>query len=124
MAKRQRPNILNKGGNDDKKKKPESEISYLDDFRFSDDEDEKEEAASSLPDVRQTVIYEGENYEKLLDYVYHRRTNGDIYLTQKEVINSALKNFWDSVGEIPERPESVKEQERKKKKRIRKGIKS
>lgn len=123
MAKRQRPNILGEGSNEGKKKKPESEISYLDDFKFSDDDDEKDNSGP-LPDVRQTVIYEGENYEKLLDYVYHRRTNGDIYLTQKEVINTALKNFWESVGEIPERPESVKEQELKKKKRIRKGIKS
>ena len=118
MAKRQRPNIVDK---ETKKtsKKPESEISYLDDFKLSDEEQEEQ-----LPDVRQTVIYEGRNYEKLLDYVYYRRTNGDIYLTQKEVINTALDNFWESIGEIPKRPESVKEQERKKKKRIRNGIKS
>lgn len=123
MGKRQRPNILGGGEKENKKKKPESEISYLDDFKFSDDEDKKD-SSESLPDVRQTVIYEGENYEKLLDYVFYRRTNGDIYLTQKEVINTALKNFWETVGEIPERPDSVKEQELKKKKRIRKGIKS
>ncbi|MEQ8416552.1 MAG: hypothetical protein RIB71_18870 [Imperialibacter sp.] len=63
------------------------------------------------------------NIEKLKNYVHQQKLAGFPYISQGEVIDEALERFFESVGDIAERPEEQKKREKKLTGRRKKGNK-
>lgn len=70
-------------------------------------------------EVRQTFIVKTAHLEKIKDYVHLKRQQGDSLFTQKEALQEALELFFKKVGDIPIRPEQIKEAEKKRSDKIR-----
>jgi len=52
--------------------------------------------------------------DKMRNYVHFRKMNGDPYFTQGQMLEEAIDLFLSSIDlEIPERPDEVKEKEKK-----------
>jgi len=67
-------------------KKKESQRSYLDDIQPS-VQDAKE------TQVRKSLLISKDLDEQVLAYIYNKRTQGDIYYTQTDLIRNALEAF-------------------------------
>jgi hypothetical protein len=77
---------------------------------------------AELPkDVRQTFVIREDYLEKLKDYVHMIRISEDSYYTQKDAMHEALDMLYESAGEIPPRPDKLKEREQERAQRIRRG---
>ena len=87
---------------------------------------EEEPAQQDEPakDIRQTFVIREDYLERLKDYVHMMRISEDSYYTQKDAMQDALDMLFDSAGEIPERPEKLKEREKERASRIRKARRS
>ena len=70
-------------------KKKESELSYLDDIQ-SFIQDTKE------PQVRKSLIISKDLDEQIQTYIYQKRTKGDIYYTQTDLMRDALDSFFQT----------------------------
>jgi hypothetical protein len=77
----------------------------------------KEEAK----DIRQTFVIREDYLERLKDYVHMMRISEDSYYTQKDAMQDALDMLFASAGEIPDRPEKLKEREKERASRIRRA---
>ncbi|WOK07189.1 hypothetical protein RT717_00960 [Imperialibacter roseus] len=69
------------------------------------------------PDIDEAKVHtfriKQSNIEKLKNYVHQQKFVGFPYISQGEVIDEALERFFESVGQISERPEELKKKERK-----------
>ena len=77
----------------------------------------KEEKNSVLTDkypeeVRQTFIIKSDHLEKIRDYVHLKRQQGDSMFTQKDALQEAFELLFKKIGNIPSRPEHIKEAEK------------
>lgn len=72
-------------------------------------------------EVRQTFIIYADHLEKLRDYVHSKLQQGDSILTQKEALQEALDLLFKKVGNIPSRPDYIKEAERIRSNKIKRG---
>lgn len=70
--------------------------------------------------VRQTFVIRNDFLEKLKDLT-HMKKQSDYTISQKEVLENILQEYFDKIGEIPERPESVKKLEQVRSDRIKTG---
>lgn len=76
----------------------------------------------SIPeDIRQTFIIREDYLEKLKDYVHMIRISEDSYYTQKDAMHEALDMLFESAGEIPNRPEKLKQREKDRAQRIKRA---
>ena len=75
-------------------------------------------------DIRQTFVIREDYLERLKDYVHMMRITEDSYYTQKDAMQDALDKLFESAGEIPERPEKLKDREKERASRIRKARRS
>ena len=75
-------------------------------------------------DIRQTFVVREDYLEKLKDFVHMKRVTEDSYYTQKEAMQEALDLLFSEVGEIPSRPEKIKEREQERASRIRRSRRS
>lgn len=69
-------------------------------------------AEKSQDEVRQTFIIQADHLERLRDYVHLKRQQGDSLFTQKEALQEALELLFKKAGNIPSRPDHIKEAER------------
>ena len=86
----------------------------------------KEEPAQVQTDkhpeeVRQTFIILTDHLEKMRDYVHLKRQQGDSLFTQKDAIQEAFELLFRKTGNIPSRPEHIKEAERIRSSKIKRG---
>lgn len=72
-------------------------------------------------DIRQTFIVREDYLEKLKDYVHMIRISEDSYYTQKDAMHEALDMLFESAGEIPNRPEKLKQREKDRAQRIKRA---
>jgi hypothetical protein len=79
------------------------------------------EESEPAKDIRQTFVIREDYLEKLKDFVHLKRVTEDSYYTQKEAMQEALDMLFESVDEIPGRPEKIKEREQERASRIRRG---
>lgn len=70
--------------------------------------------------VRQTFVIRNDYLEKLKDLV-HLKKQSDYTISQKEVLENILQEYFDKLGSIPARPESVKKLEQVRSDRIKTG---
>jgi len=63
-------------------------------------------------DVRQTFIIKADHLEKIRDYVHLKRQQGDSMFTQKDALQEAFELLFKKIGNIPSRPEHIKEAEK------------
>lgn len=75
-------------------------------------------------DIRQTFVIREDYLERLKDYVHMMRITEDSYYTQKDAMQDALDKLFESAGQIPERPEKLKDREKERASRIRKARRS
>lgn len=59
--------------------------------------------------------------EKIKDYVYEQKYAGKPFITQGDVIDQALDDFFERVGEISQRPEELRKMEKRYTGRRKKG---
>ena len=62
-------------------------------------------------ELRQSFIIMSQDLDKLKDYVYLKKTQGDFSFSQKEALHLALQLLFDQEKSIPTRPAKVKQQE-------------
>jgi len=74
----------------------------------------------SLQELRQSFIVLSEDFEKLKDFVYFKKSTLDPLYSQKEALHEALQLLFSKEENIPARPEKVKKQERLRNANIRK----
>lgn len=80
--------------------------------------DSKLEEGLEKKDITKNFTISHLNNERLLNLYYHRKRDEPL-LTLKNVLNDVLDSHFSSLSEeIPERPDSVKEFEKKKSSRI------
>lgn len=72
-------------------------------------------------DIRQTFIIREDYLEKLKDYVHMIRISEDSYYTQKDAMHEALDMLFESAGDIPARPDKLKQREKDRAQRIRRA---
>lgn len=77
--------------------------------------------AEEPKDLRQTFVVREDYLEKLKDYVHMIRVSEDSYYTQKDAMHEALDMLFQAAGEIQPRPEKLKEREKERAQRIRRG---
>ncbi|WP_224994878.1 hypothetical protein [Cesiribacter sp. SM1] len=87
-------------------------------------EEEPASAAEEAKDIRQTFVIREDYLERLKDYVHMMRITEDSYYTQKDAMQDALDKLFEAAGEIPERPDKLKEREKDRASRIRKARRS
>lgn len=75
-------------------------------------------------DIRQTFVIREDYLERLKDYVHMMRISEDSYYTQKDAMQDALDMLFNAAGEIPDRPERLKDREKERASRIRKARRS
>jgi len=63
-------------------------------------------------EIRQTFIIKSDHLEKLRDYVHLKRQQGDSMFTQKDALQEAFELLFKKIGNIPSRPEHIKEAEK------------
>jgi hypothetical protein len=73
-----------------------------------------------IDELRQSFIVLTEDFEKLKDFVYFKKSTEDPLYSQKEALHMALQLLFAKEESIPERPEKVKKQERRRNANIRK----
>lgn len=71
-------------------------------------------------ELRQSFIVMADDLDKLKDFVYHKKLTENPLYSQKEALHEAFNLLFAQVKNIPDRPESVKRQERKRNESIRK----
>ena len=54
-------------------------------------------------DIRQTFVISAQTLSKLKDYVHYRRLQGDTNYTQKQAIQEALNQLFQTVPDLPQR---------------------
>jgi hypothetical protein len=86
--------------------------------------EEEPAATEDAKDIRQTFVIREDYLERLKDYVHMMRITEDSYYTQKDAMQDALDKLFDAAGEIPERPDKLKEREKERASRIRKARRS
>lgn len=79
------------------------------------------QAAGEPKDLRQTFVIREDYLEKLKDYVHMIRVSEDSYYTQKDAMHEALDMLFEAAGEIESRPDKLKEREKERAQRIRRG---
>jgi len=72
-------------------------------------------------EVRQTFIIKSEHLEKMRDYVHLKRQRGDSLFTQKDALQEAFELLFNKIGSMPSRPEHIKEAERIRSNKIKRG---
>lgn len=87
-------------------------------------EEESPAQEETAKDIRQTFVIREDYLERLKDYVHMMRISEDSYYTQKDAMQEALDMLFESAGEIPDRPEKLKEREKERASRIRKARRS
>ena len=80
-----------------------------------------EESTSSI--IRQTFMIDKGYLEKIKNYVYLKKTQGQFDYSQKEVLHDALNLLFQNTT-IPERPDHVKKTEMQRSSNIMKGKKN
>lgn len=86
--------------------------------------EEEKPVQEEAKDIRQTFVIREDYLERLKDYVHMMRIAEDSYYTQKDAMQDALDMLFESAGEIPDRPEKLKEREKERSNRIRKARRS
>lgn len=86
--------------------------------------EEEAPAPNEAKDIRQTFVIREDYLERLKDYVHMMRISEDSYYTQKDAMQDALDMLFESAGNIPDRPEKLKEREKERASRIRKARRS
>ena len=54
-------------------------------------------------DIRQTFVISAQALSKLKDYVHYRRLQGDTNYTQKQALQEALNQLFQTVPDLPQR---------------------
>lgn len=80
-----------------------------------------ESVPEELQDLRQSFIIREDYFEKLKDFVHFKKMNVDFTYNQKTALQDALDLLFDTVKDIPPRPEAVRRQENKRMKNLRKA---
>ena len=87
----------------------------------------KEEPAQNVvveeypEEVRQTFIIKSDHLERMRDYVHLKRQQGDSLFTQKDALQEAFELLFNKIGNIPTRPDHIKEAERIRSNKIKRG---
>lgn len=79
----------------------------IDEFQGNESSSSKDEPKVHTIRIRPSLI------EKTKDYVHLEKFNGNPYITQGDVISTALEEFFERAGKIPERPDELKKMERR-----------
>lgn len=74
-------------------RKKESEKSYLEDLQES-QESHKQELGKREEYVLKSFQVPKSLVEQMKDYIYKRRTSGDVYYTQKQLVIDAFENLF------------------------------
>jgi len=81
------------------------------------------ELDNETEEVRQTFIIGKKYLESIKDYVHYQRTKGNYEYSQRNVLEDAL-NLLFKVSDFTERPDSVKQKESERSRKIKQGIRS
>lgn len=100
----EKTSISEKGGIGSVFKSTEEQTKVIKPVTPSTDPDETNE-------LRQSFIVMSDDLDKLKDYVYFKKVEGDPSFSQKEALHLALKLLFDQEKNIPQRLEKVKHQE-------------
>ncbi|MDO7877720.1 hypothetical protein Q5H93_23490 [Hymenobacter sp. ASUV-10] len=71
--------------------------------------------------VRQTFVLSRGHLEQLRDYVHARRTQGDVYYSQKQALQEALELLFATAAPAPPRPAQARAREQEHRDRIQQG---
>lgn len=79
-----------------------------------------EQEEENPQEIRQSFIVMCDDFEKLKDFVYYKKSTMDPLYSQKEALHIAFQMLFATEENIPERPEKVKKIERLRNANIRK----
>jgi len=71
-----------------------------------------EQEEESPSEIRQSFIVSSNDFDKLKDFVYYKKSTMDPLYSQKEALHIAFEMLFATEENIPVRPEKVKKQER------------
>ena len=75
-------------------KRKESQKNYFDDIKKTVESSTKEDA------IRKSILVHKSLDNKIKDFIYKKRTNGDIYYTQTKLITEAIQHFLNDKENI------------------------